>query len=100
MTGLLEASAALAVVVAGIAVMTGILPPGEALRRTGAALVLLLFIPVFAKVLLQMVLGPLAATLEMTMKLIGWACLAIFAMTVVGYLVLQLRNFYLQNRGE
>ena len=60
----LELLAVLALVGTGVAIMVGALAPGDALRRVGVVLVLLLVIPMLITSLMQAVVAPTLATLR------------------------------------
>jgi len=60
----LELLAVLALVGTGVAIMVGALSPGDALRRVGVVLVLLLVIPMLITGLMQAVVAPMLATVR------------------------------------
>jgi len=83
-----EVVAVLALVSTGIAIMIGALSPGEALRRVGAMLLLLLLVPMLITGLLRCVIAPMLARLRTVAQevVILLAVIAVLALT--GWLVL------------
>ena len=65
---ILELSAVLVLVGTGAAIMVGALSPGDALRRVGVVLLLLLFVPMLITGLMQAVVVPMLATLRSAAK--------------------------------
>lgn len=61
---ILELLAVLALVVTGAAIMVGALSPGDALRRVGVVLVLLLIVPLLITGLMKTMVAPMLASLR------------------------------------
>lgn len=89
MTNLLHATAVLALVVTGMAVMVGVVSPGEALKGVGVALVLLTIVPCFVAALIQSVVGPALASLVTDLEHAAYILLIIAVSGVIGWLAIR-----------
>lgn len=84
----LEVLAISALVASGIAIMLGALSPGDALRRVGAVLVLLLILPALITCFAQTTIAPMLASLRAAAKDIAYVLLAIAAIALFCWFVL------------
>lgn len=68
--------------------MVGALSPGEALRRVGAVLVLLLIVPILIAGMIHAVIAPMLVGLRIVAKELAFLLLVVTAITLVGWLIL------------
>ena len=88
----LEVLAVLALVVTGIAIMVGALSPGDALRRVGVVLLLVLILPALMTSVMQAVIVRMLAEVRSAAKDVVYVLLAIAAVALLGWFALHLMH--------
>ncbi len=84
----IEVLAVLVLVASGIAIMVGALSPGDAIRRVGVVLALVIIVPVLITSFIQTAIAPMLASLRAAAKDIAYVLAVIAAITLLGWLVL------------
>lgn len=104
MTYILEFIAVLALIWAGLSIMVGVLPPGEALRRVRVALVVLLVLPCFLFGFIHDTLSPLlgrvVTELESAARILLIAAVVALLAWLVGHLAQRQLGRNHVNKGD
>ena len=72
----------------GVAIMVGALPLGDAIRRVGSVVVLLLIMPMLITAFIQTVIAPMLVDLRSAAQDVAYVLVVIGAVTLLGWLVL------------
>ena len=88
MTCVLEVLAVLGLVATGVAIMVGTLPLGDAIRRVGSVVVLLIIMPMFITAFIQTMIAPMLTALRSAAQDVACALVVIGAVALLGWLVL------------
>jgi len=88
MTCVLEVLAVLGLVATGVAIMVGTLPLGDAIRRVGSVVVLLMIMPVLITAFIQTMIAPMLTALRSAAQDVACALVVIGAVALLGWLVL------------
>lgn len=89
MSGILGFLAALALIVTALAVMVGALEPGEALRRLGVALLLILIVPALLQAIIRSVIEPFLSSAVTDLGRLAVILVVVALIALVGWLVLK-----------
>ena len=90
MAPLLNLIAVLALVATGISVLVGAVAPGEALRRLGVAMILLLVIPCFIAGMLKSLITPVINSVVTLLAHAGYILVLIAVFAFMAWVVVQI----------
>src|SRR5208282_3956151 len=82
----LEVLAVLGLVATGVAIMVGALPLGDAIRRVGSVVVLLIIMPMFITAFIQTMIAPMLTALRSAAQDVAYALVVIGTLTLLRWL--------------